>query len=458
MKGLILIFLLVVPLINCTLKVLGPNNLIERFTNGTIEYTLANFGHIPYGKSLISTAFVANPITACSVIDPPANSSRIAIIERGNCSFVTKVKVAQTMGARLAIIVDNVNEDSEDITMKDDGFGFSVDIPAVFIKKSDGAALINQLRKTDGSDNSLTLSITFDVQKEANEKIKYIFWLSTSNRNSFKLVREFVNYYLKLKPHANFEPHYAIWTCSLCAMTNYTLDYNDQSLKDNCISKGRYCSPDADGERPGKGKDIVLEDLRQICIFNNYKDAWWIYMTRFDDECTEVQQYKDCSENMMRRSGIDVKIIESCVENSFVKVDGSFNQDLSDNLVLKKERESFLDKGVLFWPSINIGDMSYRGNLEADEILEAICATFSHSVDVCNGSVTVTEDGNKVNVAVIVFIVIGIVILFVLLVSFFYKRFVKKELSREMSTQVNEMVSQYISLYENRGKLNQTQE
>eukprot|EP00339_Tiarina_fusa_P021133 CAMPEP_0117007506 /NCGR_PEP_ID=MMETSP0472-20121206/7364_1 /TAXON_ID=693140 ORGANISM="Tiarina fusus, Strain LIS" /NCGR_SAMPLE_ID=MMETSP0472 /ASSEMBLY_ACC=CAM_ASM_000603 /LENGTH=35 /DNA_ID= /DNA_START= /DNA_END= /DNA_ORIENTATION= len=34
-------------------------------------------------------------------------------------------------------------------------------------------------------------------------------------------------------------------------------------VPDNCISGGRYCCPDPDGgEEPGKGRDVVMEDLR----------------------------------------------------------------------------------------------------------------------------------------------------------------------------------------------------
>ena len=36
----------------------------------------------------------------------------------------------------------------------------------------------------------------------------------------------------------------------------------------DCFSGGRYCAPDPDMAGPRSGKDIVEEDLRQMCIFN----------------------------------------------------------------------------------------------------------------------------------------------------------------------------------------------
>lgn len=64
-----------------------------------------------------------------------ANTPFFIIMNRGKCTFVTKVKHAQDMGAIGAIIVDNnQNEDPNDIVMADDGKGNSIHIPSMLIK------------------------------------------------------------------------------------------------------------------------------------------------------------------------------------------------------------------------------------------------------------------------------------------------------------------------------------
>ena len=45
------------------------------------------------------------------------------LVERGNCTFVTKAKHAQTLGANMVVIVDSLEEHSENLVMSDDGFG-----------------------------------------------------------------------------------------------------------------------------------------------------------------------------------------------------------------------------------------------------------------------------------------------------------------------------------------------
>lgn len=57
------------------------------------------------------------------------------IVRRGGCDFVDKVLHVQEIGGKMAIIVDDTNEVSEEIIMSDDGNGFKVNIPSVLIGK-----------------------------------------------------------------------------------------------------------------------------------------------------------------------------------------------------------------------------------------------------------------------------------------------------------------------------------
>lgn len=63
------------------------------------------------------------------------------------------------------------------------------------------------------------------------------------------------------KDIVEFTPHYVLWQCYGCTFNK---------AEDNCISGGRYCAPDPDDRGPLTGRDILLEDLRQICIYKKY--------------------------------------------------------------------------------------------------------------------------------------------------------------------------------------------
>jgi len=75
--------------------------------------------------------------TACTSVDPGA-SGKLAIVDRGSCTFSTKVRNAIAAGAVGVVVINNVAGDP--IGMAKDGLGGD-DLPAVMISKDDGAAL-----------------------------------------------------------------------------------------------------------------------------------------------------------------------------------------------------------------------------------------------------------------------------------------------------------------------------
>lgn len=42
------------------------------------------------------------------------------------------------------------------------------------------------------------------------------------------------------------------------------------------------------------GKDIVMEDLRQLCIWQTNKDHWFSYMQAFDETCVDYMDIQAC--------------------------------------------------------------------------------------------------------------------------------------------------------------------
>jgi hypothetical protein len=60
-------FLLVTTILGvamATLEIYSPV-LARDQLNRTITYTVANFGHIPFGKTIVGQLYVADPLDAC---------------------------------------------------------------------------------------------------------------------------------------------------------------------------------------------------------------------------------------------------------------------------------------------------------------------------------------------------------------------------------------------------------
>jgi len=81
-------------------------------------------------------------------------------VDRGNCSFVTKVRNAERAGASLVVVVDDREENITNVIMGDDGTGTGIRIPSMLIGKDSGKILKDF---TVASDTAATLSAEFTI-------------------------------------------------------------------------------------------------------------------------------------------------------------------------------------------------------------------------------------------------------------------------------------------------------
>jgi hypothetical protein len=68
MKSLLNLSIVLVILLfigQCELEIYSPSSAKNSFVNNKINYTVANFGHIPFGKNMIGNLLVLDPIDAC---------------------------------------------------------------------------------------------------------------------------------------------------------------------------------------------------------------------------------------------------------------------------------------------------------------------------------------------------------------------------------------------------------
>jgi hypothetical protein len=86
----------------------------------------------------------ANPTLGCeSLVNGAELAGKVAVIDRGDCLFVDKVKNAQDAGAVAVIIVNNVSGLPPGLGGNDQ----SIDIPAVSITRADGKKIKRVLRR-----------------------------------------------------------------------------------------------------------------------------------------------------------------------------------------------------------------------------------------------------------------------------------------------------------------------
>ena len=127
---------------------------------GSYMATSASFGpkieSTPGEVSLLS--FVGD---ACGPLNVTlADLNLIAVVQRGTCNFVDKIRHAQQAGAMAVIVTNNVVGDPISLGGEDSG---DVTIPSVMISKEDGEAMYNLTRDAPGKKVSVELSIAHSL-------------------------------------------------------------------------------------------------------------------------------------------------------------------------------------------------------------------------------------------------------------------------------------------------------
>lgn len=119
-----------------------------------------------------------------------AFATKIVLMDRGNCSFVTKVRNAERAGASLVVVVDDRDEDITNVIMGDDGTGMGIRIPSMLIGKDTGK-ILKDFAVT--SDSKATLSAEFSLENPHNYSDVEL-WYSSNNVLALDFIKEFDKY------------------------------------------------------------------------------------------------------------------------------------------------------------------------------------------------------------------------------------------------------------------------
>lgn len=371
--------------------------------------SIANFGLIPYGHTILGELrFIEDNAEGCNAFQASLKTEKqqspIAIVRRGDCSFIQKVRNVEHGGGKLAIVVDEVdNENPDMIIMVDDGTGNGIQIPSILVSKTDGEKLIKEYQKLTKENTEVKLIVSFDINKP-DDRVEYDIWFSSSNDRGLDFIRDFRSYHETLGKKVLMTPRYFTWACINC----------DSAITDiDCFCDGKYCSIDESNLRVS-GRDIMHENLRQKCIYlNTMKETnndklWWTYVTKAHSRCYDDFS-EDCSKQIHKELGIDFAKTEKCVTDSFTDAD----HGVGDNTLLAEEVVAWNNHGSHYIPSVIINSVSYRGVLDPENVFSAICNGFKDVQEECQAYVDgkfIKVENDKVSfnwfIVVIIFLII----------------------------------------------------
>lgn len=373
--------------------------------------------------------------------------TKIILVDRGDCSFVTKVRNAERAGASLVVVIDDRSENITNVIMGDDGTGMGIRIPSMLVGKKSGQLLREFALSNNGQ---ATISAEFNIDHPDN-RVEIEFWYSSNNVLALDFIKEFDKYMPDLQYWVDFTPRFVTWACPSCT---------DDFKKEECFGNGAYCAPNHGKSftQNIKGKDIIMEDLRQSCLHNQLKHntesstgsewVWWDYMKYVHQECFDFIT-KECSEEAHKDIGVDFHETENCVKDSFGKKPIQFK---AENRILRDNAEAWTEYGTLYWPSITINRATFRGDITPENILEAVCAGLKEKPDIClkfyeeeNIHFDVPKVQNSVTAELLILVVVLLIGVNVLLLIA-YRRCAKREMEQDIGLKVSSAVSQYVQL------------
>jgi len=142
-----------------TLSISAPSAIARNYDVGlaafgpTVEQKPAS-GRVVIGTDVANTEGPSTTDGCTALTNASALAGRIALFDRGTCTFVTKVRNAQTAGALGVIIVDN---QSACAPPSMGGSATDITIPVVSITTADGSAVKAQLNASVNVDVALHL-------------------------------------------------------------------------------------------------------------------------------------------------------------------------------------------------------------------------------------------------------------------------------------------------------------
>ncbi|KAF9621210.1 hypothetical protein IFM89_016704 [Coptis chinensis] len=376
-----------------SLTVTSPDSI-----KGTHDSAIGNFGIPQYGGSMAGTVlFPKENQKGCKNFEDFGVSFKtksgglpnFVLVDRGDCFFALKVWNAQNAGASALLVADNVEEPL--ITMdspQEDGASAAkyienITIPSALVTKEFG----EKLKKAVSSGDMVSVNLDWrEAVPHPDDRVEYELWTNSNDECGPKcdMLINFVKDFkgaaqiLEKGGYTQFTPHYITWYCPQA----FTIS---KQCKSQCIHRGRYCAPDPEQDftHGYEGKDVVVENLRQLCVHKVAKEAkkswiWWDYVTDFQIRCPmkEKKYNKECADGVIKSLGLDNKKIEKCM--------GDSNAD-SDNPVLKEEQEAQVGKGtrgdVTILPTLVVNNRQYRGKLAKSAVLKAICSGFEETTE-----------------------------------------------------------------------------
>ena len=303
---------------------------------------------------------------------------KILLAYRGTCSFSQKARNAQQAGASMLIVINMGNTPINNVIFNEDNN--DIYIPVALINYNDGKIIEDYIKSNSGS--KILAEVNFSPKTE-KKFVDFKFFFSSSEPRAYDLIGNIKKFLDKFGDQVKFTPHYVVHQDPY-----YTVENPRNNI--NCLSKGAYCYFPKQTTIIQDGQKILMEDLRQKCMFKLSKEKsvslYYEYMRAFSHECIISRKSLTdiCSKATLDILGYPANYLDGCVSDSFGVSDlYSSSYIEKENKILKDEYEEILKYKLTSFPAVVINDVTLHGTIKEESIIGYLCSNVRDKPDFC---------------------------------------------------------------------------
>lgn len=265
---------------------------------------------------------------------------------------------------------------------------------------------------------------------------------------------EFYPFYKVVSNNTDFIPHYVTHSYDELEMT-------PEERESNCVAKGKYCLPAYPNPNNKNGKVLINEGLFHHCVYNASKqkedrlNSFFEFISNFKVQCATVIEGNTetkCGRNHLSYWGVDEKDVSKCVSDSY-------DEDASDNKVLKAENERARLQNINQIPILLINTKKIYGALSAQNIFHTVCSSFTEQPTGCKEYYRPSSTKSSLGWIEVTLIILATIIVNVLII-YICLRYIKKRLQNmlednplDLHARIQKTTSDYYSLQTQPNKL-----
>ena len=394
MKFIIILLISFLFSINCQLSIISPSDLISQYGNRPLDIVFrkmqdsSNFyvhGEVFFeNKTLDHTACQDLGILQLNQIQNQFSENfKILLAYMGSCPIIQKARNAQSAGASMLVLINNNDQNIENVILEEDGAQSDIKIPVGLISLSNGRIMQNYI--LSNPQNRIIVEINFQ-EKKPKKKIELKFFFSSSELRAYEMINNITSYIDKYDEQVEFIPIY---------VTHQIPSYDEKTAKRelNCVTRGKYCYFPKETTITQDGQRILLESLRQKCMYFKSIELkkikyYYQYLDYFHKNCLLVPtpRFNDrCSKQNLDVMGFGVDYLDDCIADSFgvrTLLSSSFIDN--ENTIFKNDYDEILKYKLTSFPAVVVDDKPIEGIIKEYKIAEALCSAVEVKPSFCN--------------------------------------------------------------------------